>query len=71
MDETKHGNTRRRMVVQCVAFRTLLCQKDRISISEIADALQMHPVTVRRWLNAFSLAMDLRIEKGIVVIERN
>ena len=71
MDKTKPGGHRARMVHQCVAFFGLLSRRDRISKSEIADTLQMHPRTVRRWLDSLSLAMDLRIEKGIVIIARN
>jgi len=70
MNKTNHGSTRDRMRNQCFALRDLLCQRDRISIAEIAAGLEMHPLTVRRWVNAFSRTMDLRIEKGIVVIER-
>jgi DeoR/GlpR family transcriptional regulator of sugar metabolism len=71
MDKGAPGSHRDRLRDQCVAFMKLLSQKDRISISEIADDLKMSRVTVRRWLNSFSRAMDLRIEKGIVIIERN
>ncbi len=71
MDETKCGRTRARLRDQCFALTKLLSQKDRISISEISETLQMHPTSVRRWLNSFSCAMDLRIENGIVITERN
>lgn len=71
MDETKHGSHRNRMICQCIALARLLSQNDRISKSEICDILKMRPFTLRRWLDSFSLVMDLRIEKGIVIIERN
>ena len=71
MDKTKPGGHRARLVHQCVAFFGLLSRRDRISKSEIADTLQMHPRTVDRWLLALSLAMDLRTEDDIVIVERN
>lgn len=71
MDETKHASHRDRMICQCIALGRLLSQNDRISKAEICDILKMRPFTLRRWLDCFSLVMDLRIEKGIVIIEEN
>ena len=71
MDKGKYGGHRSRLMHQCVSFFALLSRTDCISKSEIANALQMHPRTVSRWLDSFSCVMDLRIEKGIVIIERN
>jgi predicted ArsR family transcriptional regulator len=71
MDNAKQQGNRARMRDQCIRLFTLLSQRDRISIAEIGDILEMPPWTVRRWLNCFSFAMDLRIEKGVVVIEKN
>ena len=71
MDRAKHEGHRARLMHQCVAFFGLLYRTDRIAKSEIAEALQMHPRTVSRWLDSFSCVMDLRLEKGIVIIERN
>ena len=59
------------MVHQCVAFFALLSRTDRIAKSEIADTFRMHPRTVSRWLDSFSCVMDLRIQKGVVIIERS
>jgi hypothetical protein len=56
---------------QCAGLFALLSKRDRVSIAEIGDTLQMHPWTIRRWLNSFSCIMDLRIERGFVVIEKN
>jgi len=71
MDKGTPGSHRDRLRDQCIALTKLLSQKDRISISEIAESLKISHVTARRWLNSFSLVMDLRIEKGIAIIERN
>lgn len=71
MDKIKQGSHRARLARQCVALARLLSRTDRISKSEIADTLKMHPATVRRWLDSFSCAMDIRFEKDIVIIERN
>lgn len=71
MEKAAPASHRDRLRDQCVALVKLFSKKDRISISEIAEGLKMSPVTLRRWLNSFSLIMDLRIEKGVVIIERN
>jgi DeoR/GlpR family transcriptional regulator of sugar metabolism len=71
MAKIKQGSQRDRMRDHCVAFNKLLSEHNRISISEIADALGISTRTVRRWLDSFSKIMDLRIENGIVIIERN
>jgi predicted ArsR family transcriptional regulator len=70
LDKTKSGGTRERMRDQCLALQKLLSSRDRISMREISESLSMHPVTVRRWMDSFSLVMDLRIERGTVIIER-
>ena len=71
MDETKRGRTRARLRDQCFALTKLLSQKNRISISEISETLKCIPPVSEGGFVAFSCAMDLRIEKGIVIIERN
>ena len=71
MDKADHGSHRDRMRDQCAAIAALLSKHDRISISEIGDTLGMPLHTVRRWLKSFARAMDLRVEMGIVLIERN
>lgn len=71
MEKAKHESHRARLVHQCVAFFALLSRTDRIAKSEIADTFRMHPRTVSRWLDSFSCVMDLRIEKGVVIIERS
>ncbi len=58
------------MVRNCVALARLLSSKDRISIAEIAASLGMSTRTARRWIGSFSMVTDLRIEKGVVIIER-
>jgi hypothetical protein len=52
----------------CLSIWGLLSRKGRISIPQIAEELNMPTWTVRRWLTAFTFSMDLRIEKGIVII---
>ena len=71
MEKTKHLCHRDRLAGQCCALAGLLSQEDRISKAEIGAKLNMRPRTVARWLNSFSLAVDLRVEKGIVIIQRN
>ena len=71
VDKTKHEGNRPRMRDECVALFVLLSQRNRISIAEIGDSLQMSPWTVRRWVHCFICLMDIRIERGIVIIERN
>ncbi len=71
MDRTKHEGKRARMRDECIRLFALLSQRDRVSIAEIGDTLQMKPWSVRRWLNSFSRAMDVRIERGVVIVERN
>lgn len=71
MEKSKGAGHRGRMYECCVVINKLLSENDRISISEIADRLGVCTHTVRRWLDAFSMGMDLRIEKGIVIIERH
>ncbi|MGO9018754.1 MAG: hypothetical protein ACLQVJ_10445 [Syntrophobacteraceae bacterium] len=67
---TKYATHRDRLRDECVAVSALLSERDRIPVSEITQTLKMRTFTVRRWLNSFSRAMDLRIEKGVVIIER-
>jgi DeoR/GlpR family transcriptional regulator of sugar metabolism len=54
-----------------VALTSLLSQGGRFSISEIATRFEMSSTTVRRWLNSFSKVMDLRVERGIVIVEKS
>ncbi len=70
LDKISYGATRDRLRDQCIALYRLLSSRDRISIREISEVLEMHPITVRRWLDSFTLKMDIRIERGIVIIER-
>jgi len=71
MDKIKPGSHRDRMRDDCAGLMALLSKYDRISMSDIADSIGMKHHTLRRWLNSFSAIMDLRIEKGIVIIERH
>jgi DeoR/GlpR family transcriptional regulator of sugar metabolism len=56
------------MYDHCVQIHKLLTERKRISIHEIASQLNTSEATVRRWLTSFSTTMDLRIERGVVVI---
>ncbi len=66
----KANGTRERLIFQYIALLSLLRQENLISIKDISQSLKMHPTTVRRWINSMCLVADLRIEKGIVIIER-
>ncbi|MFZ0929250.1 MAG: hypothetical protein WAN11_11655 [Syntrophobacteraceae bacterium] len=70
MGKTDNGGHRDEMRDHCAALMVLLSKYDRISIAELVGISGIKPHTVRRWMNSFSKTMDLRIEKGLVIIER-
>lgn len=49
-------------------FLGLLAGRRSISVAEIARELEVSERTARRWVEAYSGYMDLRVEHGIVVI---
>jgi hypothetical protein len=55
---------------QCVEIYAILSRKtpNRIRISEMANIFGINNRTVRRWVDSFSKVMNVRIEKGFVVI---
>ena len=53
---------------QCSAIFFILMSGKANGIGEIAGALHISARTVRRWLDSFSKVLDLRVEKGVVIL---
>lgn len=60
---------RGRMRDHAVLLSKLLREHRRISIGRIAEELGTSELTARRWIDAFSCIMPIRLERGIVIIE--
>ena len=53
---------------RCVDCFMLLQGRHRITLDELAEELNVSKDTAQRWVNSFSLRMDLRIERGVVIV---
>lgn len=62
---------RGRMIEQCIFLHQILVSHQRIAIKDIVSALRVSRRTVDRWLDSFSLVLPIRIERGIVIVERD
>ncbi len=70
MTGINEGRTRARMVKECLVLYKILSREGRMDLKEIAAWANISVRTARRWMNAFSMVMDLRIERGEVIVER-
>ena len=64
---TLGGGWRSRMRDTAVKCLTLLIGRREMTWAEIADELEVSERTARRWVEAFSLTMDVRVEGGRVI----
>jgi hypothetical protein len=58
---------RERMRDDCVRAYRLLQTNRRISLTSLADKLEMSERNARRWVESFSGCLPLRIEDGNVI----
>ncbi len=58
------------MARQCLDLYQILSTEERIDLKEIGARANISVRTARRWMNSFSILMDLRIERGEVIVER-
>jgi predicted DNA-binding transcriptional regulator YafY len=61
---------RERMRDHAVLIQKLLQENRRISLARIAEEIGASEITVRRWIDCFSCVMPLRLERGIVIVEK-
>jgi hypothetical protein len=58
---------RERMRDDCVRAYRLLQTSRRLSLTTLANKLDMSERNARRWVNSYSGCLPLRIEDGIVI----
>ncbi len=61
---------RGRMRDHAVILYKLLTENRRLSIVRIAEELGTSKITARRWVDCFSCVLPLRIERGVVINDR-
>ncbi|MHC1727881.1 MAG: hypothetical protein AB9866_18075 [Syntrophobacteraceae bacterium] len=61
---------RSRMRDHAVLIHKLLSEHRRISLVRIAEELETTVDTARRWVDSFSCIMPIRLERGVVIIDR-
>ncbi|MDY0019842.1 MAG: helix-turn-helix domain-containing protein [Anaerolineae bacterium] len=66
--ESRDAGHRERMRDHCVQMHQLLSEHKEISLSDVARLLGCSQSTARRWVDAFSGCFDLRVERGIVIV---
>ena len=67
MDTVGH---RGRMRDHAVMVHRLLSGNRCISLARIAEELGVSEPTARRWVDAFSSVMPLRLERGVVIVDK-
>ncbi len=61
---------RGRMRDHAVILYKLLREYRRISIGRIAEEMEISEPTARRWVNSFSCVFPIRMENGIVIVDK-
>jgi hypothetical protein len=52
----------------CIAVQGLLLRRKTIRMQDLADELGMNQRTARRWVESFGLVMDIRVDRGVVIV---
>ncbi len=61
---------RGRMRDHAVLLHKLLREHRRIALVKIIDELGISETTARRWIDAFSSVMPIRVEGGVVITDQ-
>jgi|GEM_PF-437686 len=66
----KGAGHRGRMRDHAVQLYAMLLKRKTVAIAEIMEELGISEDTVRRWIDSFSFIMQIRVENGIVRVDR-
>lgn len=65
----KGAGHRGRMRDHAVQLYAMLLKRKTVTIAEIMEELGVSEDTARRWVDSFSLVIDVRTDRGVVIVE--
>lgn len=69
-ERSGEGKFRNRMRDHAVLIHKILRENDKFALTWLANEIGASELTARRWINTFSAFMPVRIDCGLVIIDR-
>lgn len=68
---TEKVGHRGRMRDHAIALTRMFQRRNRIPLSDIMKELDVSENTARRWVDSFSATLPIRLENGVVIVEKH